>query len=92
MEGFLVDVMSVHGGNTWWIFLYIICAHSTNLQSSKMVEDGGCLSCVVWIVPDRSRDVWIDHQSSMANAMSRSVDRSVESGVDRKEDETRTIR
>ena len=45
-----------------------------------MVEDGECLSCVVWMVHDRSRDVWIDHQSSMANPMSRSVDRSVESG------------
>ena len=68
-------LMSVHGSNTWRIFLYVICAHSTNLQSSDggrsrvmMVEDGGCLSCVVWMVPDRSRDVWIDHRSSMANA------------------------
>ena len=45
-----------------------------------MVEDGGCKSCVMWMVPDRLRDVWIDHRSSMANATSRSVDRSVESG------------
>ena len=70
----MVDVLVCH------------CAHSTNLQSldeGRSSNDGRgwwMLVVVVWMVPDRSRDVWIDHRSSMANAMSQSVDRSVESG------------
>ena len=45
--------------------------------------DGTDRSRDVWMVPDRSRDVWIDHRSS-TNAMSRSVDRSAESGWKRR--------